>query len=77
MCWLLLCYVAHFVFLKCLHSNHESCRSKQAHYKLSHPYPLFRENLKSCRTCTDYLVLVPDAVLLGPVPDPKKRCPYP
>ncbi len=31
-------YVAHFcIFERCLDSNPESCRSKQARYQLSHP----------------------------------------
>jgi hypothetical protein len=34
-------YVAHFVFKRCLDSNPESCRSKQARYQLSHPSPSY------------------------------------
>ncbi len=40
MCWPLLCLCGPFcIFERCLDSNPESCRSKQARYQLSHPSP--------------------------------------
>ncbi len=37
-CWLLLCFCRPFCILaRCLDSKPESCRSKKARYKLSHP----------------------------------------
>ncbi len=37
-CWPLLCLcTALYFFERCLDSNPESCRSKHAHYQLSHP----------------------------------------
>ncbi len=39
-CWSLLCFCRPFcIFERCLDSNPESCRSKQARYQLSHPSP--------------------------------------
>ncbi len=32
-------YVGHCIFERCLNSNPDSCRSKQARYQLSHPSP--------------------------------------
>ncbi len=40
LCWPLLCLCHPFcIFERCLDSNPESCRSKQARYQLSHPSP--------------------------------------
>jgi hypothetical protein len=39
-CWPLLCLCRPFcIFEKCLDSNPETCSSRQARYKLSHPSP--------------------------------------
>ncbi len=43
-CWPLLCLCrSFFIFERCLHSNAESCRSKQLRYQLSHPsHPMIK-----------------------------------
>ncbi len=49
MCWLLLCLSRPFcIFERCLDSNPESCRSKQARYQLTPPSPCECEFENEC-----------------------------
>ncbi len=64
--WPLLCLCRPFcIFERCLDSNPESCRSKQARYQLSHPTPTF------CCGC-QYVSSRPDPQLLRPWTLPKQ-----
>jgi hypothetical protein len=63
-CWLLLCLCRQFrIFERCLDSNSESCRSKQARYQLSHPsLPYLATHLLLSHPSPNVAILSPSKV---------------